>query len=130
MRTQLSADLIITGSSSRFYPMGSTLPDPQTIRNEFGLGNESYDFFNILTKDIRGKSYGHVFSFGDWDTPDYREFKKNDHFSLMGTTVEYVHHYHTGVWGSGKTGYAEWCHMLSKQPLVEYDTSWCKVIRN
>lgn len=130
MRTQLSADLIITGSNSRFYPMGSTLPDPQTIRNKFGLGNESYDFFHILTKDIRGKSYGHVFSFGDWDTPNYSEFKKRDYYSLTGTTVEHVHHYHTGVWGSGKTGYAEWCHMLAKQPLVEYDTSWCKVIKS
>lgn len=130
MRTQLSADLIITGSNSRFYPMGSTLPDPQTIRDDFGLGNESYDFFNILTKNIRGKSYGHVFSFGDWDTPNYYEFEKSDCYSLAGTTVEYVHHYHTGVWSSGETGYAKWCHMLSKQPLVEYDTSWCKVIKN
>ena len=129
LRTQLSADLIITGSNSRFYPMGSTLPDPQTIRNTFGLGNESYDFFNILTKDIRGKSYGHVFSFGDCDTPIYSEFEKNDSYSLIGTTVEYVHHYHTGVWGGGKTGYAKWCHMLAKKPLEEYDTDWCSVIK-
>ncbi len=129
LRTQLSADLIITGSNSRFYPMGSTLPDPQTIRNTFGLGNESYDFFNILTKDIRGKSYGHVFSFGDCDTPIYSEFEKSDSYSLIGTTVEYVHHYHTGTWGSGKTGYAKWCHMLAKKPFEEYDTDWCSVIK-
>ena len=31
--------------------------------------------------------------------------------------------------GGGKTGYAKWCHMLAKQPLVEYDTSWCEVIK-
>lgn len=126
LRTQLSADLIITGSSSRFYPMNSTLPNPQTIRNQFGYGNESYDFFEILTNNIRGKHYGHVFSFGDDDTPDYQYFK--DGFSLIGTTVDHVHHYHTGRWGKGKTGYAKWCHMLAENPLEEYDTSWCTVI--
>lgn len=133
LRTQLSADLIITSTHSRFYPMGSTLPKPQRIRNMFGYGNEDVDFFGILTKEIRGRHYGHVFSFGDFDTPDYREFKKHpEKWSLEGTTVEHVHHYHTGKWAYGqknlKTGYAEWCHMLSKAPMEDYDTSWCHVI--
>lgn len=137
LRTQLSADLIITSSRSRFYPMGSTLPNPQTIRNQFGYGNESHDFFYILTKHIRGRHYGHVFSFGDNDTPAYICFKEHpEQYSLEGTVVEHVHHYHTGQWieynrdygNGGKTGYAKWCHMLSKPPLEDYDTSWCKVI--
>jgi len=135
LRTQLSADLIITSTNSRFYPMGTELPDPQTIRNQFGYGNESYDFMGILTTHIRGRHYGHVFSFGDNDTPNYTYFNCND-YSLAGTRVEYVHHYHTGKWlefnnqfGSGKkTGYAKWCHLLSNQPIEEYDTSWCEVI--
>ena len=134
LRTQLSADLIITSSNSRFYPMGSQLPDPQTIRDKFGYGNESEDFFGILTKNIRGKHYGHVFSFGDNDTPYYEMFKtRSDRWSLEGTIVEHVHHYHTGLgsrYGIKRTGYAKWCHMLASQPKVDYDTSWCKVIRS
>lgn len=141
LRTQLSADLIITSTISRFYPMGSELPDPQTLRQKFRFGNESYDFFNILTYNIRGRHYGHVFSFGDNDTPAYEWFKDMpDEYSLMGTKVEHVHHYHTGSWVSyntshndkadAKTGYAKWCHMLVSQPTVDFDTSWCSVIRD
>lgn len=136
LRTQLSADLIITSSNSRFYPAGSELPDPQTIRDEFGYGNESDDFFGILTKHIRGRHYGHVFSFGDNDTPYYETFKAHpEKWSLAGTVVEHVHHYHTGkYYGYGtrkqRTGYAKWCHMLSKEPLSEIDTSWCDAIKS
>lgn len=132
LRTQLSADLIITSTHSRFYPMGSELPDPQSIRNMFGYGNESYDFFAILTEHAQGKHYGHVFSFGDNDTPAYDLFKSVPRrYSLSGCKVEHVHHYHTGKWIYGtdhKTGYAKWCHLLSSQPKAEYDTSWCTVI--
>jgi hypothetical protein len=133
LRSQLTADLIITGSISRFYPMGSKLPDPQRIRNMFNYGNESYDFFNILNMRIRGRHYGHVFSFGDDDTPKYEWFHNDQTYSLAGTTVDHVHHYHTGLrWRNTetdlKTGYAKWCHMLSTQPAVDYDTSWCEVI--
>lgn len=125
LRTQLSADLIITSTISRYYPMGSELPDPQKIRDQFGFGNESHDFFGILNKYVRGHSWGHVFSFGDFDTPAYGNFEG----SLKGTKVEHVHHYHT--WSPDTmTGYAKWCHMLACQPKVDYDTSWCKVIRS
>lgn len=130
LRTQLSADLIITGTNSRFYPMGCELPTPQEVRDSFGYGNESDDFFGILSTSIRGRHYGHVFSFGDNDTPCYSEFKESTTYSLEGTTVEHVHHYHTGMWSqsSYRTGYAKWCHMLSKPPIEEQNTSWCKVI--
>lgn len=139
LRTQLSADLIITSSNSRFYHMGSSLPDPQRIRDMFGYGNESREFFGILEREIRGRHYGHVFSFGDNDTPSYHS-SWNPCPCMAGTVVEHVHHYHTGEswWqpeelrGSKEftTGYAKWCHMLSKPPLEEYDTSWCEVIKD
>ena len=132
LRTQLSADLIITGSVSRFFPMGAELPDPQTIRNSFGLGNEARDFYKILESRIRGRHYGHVFSFGDNDSPAYFSDYGTKCPELSGTVVEHVHHYHTGLgWGNernDKTGYAKWCHELCKKPKEEYDTSWCKVI--
>lgn len=135
LRTQLSADLIITSSNSRFYPMGSELPDPQSIRNMFGYGNESYDFFAILTEHLQNKHYGHVFSFGDNDTPMYNLFEElPNKYSLAGCEVEQVHHYHTGKWVDDesipRTGYAKWCHLLSKEPAAEYDTSWCTVIKD
>ena len=135
LRTQLSADLIITSTHSRFYPMGCELPDPQRIRDMFGYGNEAREFFQILDENIRGRHYGHVFSFGDNDTPDYYRPLCVEQPSLEGTVVEHVHHYHTGTYlgasnRKGKTGYAKWCHMLAREPLEEYDMTWCKVIRS
>lgn len=122
LRTQLTADLIITARRSRFYAMGDELPDPDNIRRIFPLGNESAEFINILNDRIQGRHYGHVFSFGDNDSPSY------EHISLPDTKVEHVHHYHT--WGADiKTGYAKWCHMLATQPEADFDNSWCKVIR-
>ena len=134
LRTQLSADLIITSDHSRFYPMGSELPSPQRIRDLFHYGNEASEFYGILSTHIRGRHYGHVFSFGDDDTPAAYNWRRADDPTTEGTIVEHVHHYHTGCgWNSGRnlrTGYAKWCHDLASQPLVDYDTSWCKVIKD
>lgn len=134
LRSQLSADLIITSDCSKFYPMGTELPDPQSLRDRFGYGNETYQFANILTNRIAGKHYGHVISFGDDDTPNYIMFQRYaDSYSLMGTKVEHVHHFHTGrSWHYSKelkTGYAKWCHLLANEPDTEYNTDWCHVIK-
>jgi len=134
LRTQVSADLIITSSTSKFYPMGSELPNPNHIRSTFGYSNESTRFFSILTNNIQGKHYGHVISFGDRDEPDYDYFSNN--YKLTGTKVDFVHHYFVlrFLYGSTetrpKTGYAKWCHMLSDKPKEEYNTKWCKVIKD
>lgn len=132
LREQVSADLIITGSNSRFYSINDKLPDPQTIRNQFGYGNESFEFFAILNEHISNNHYGHVFSFGDNDTPAYDWSL----FQVCNAKVNAVHHYHTGAHyrynkdneETWKTGYAKWCHLIGCQPEVEYDTSWCTVI--
>ena len=134
LRTQLSADLVITAGTSRFYPAGSELPDPESIRGMFGYGNESVGFFDILTQHVQGKHYGHVISFGDNDTPDYEMFEMFPKtYSLKGTKVEAVHHYHTGLHCYGvsrRTGYAKWCHLLSCDPKTEeQDTSWVNDMR-
>ena len=129
LRSQLTADLIITSDHSRFYAMGEELPDPQRIRDMFGYGNEAHDFFEILDTKVRGRHYGHVISFGDNDTPTYYG---TFHGTLAGTIVEHVHHYHTGIWADDETetGYAKWCHMLARKPIADYDTSWCEVIKD
>lgn len=130
LRTQVHADLIITSDISRFYKYGEELPSPQKIRNMFGYGNESRQFFKLLDKHIRGKEYGHVISFGDYDQPDYDSYLIN----ISGTKVHTVHHYHTGVrdWygkrTDRKTGYALWCHEIAYLGGTEYDTSWCSII--
>lgn len=124
LRTQVDADLIVTSDISRWYDHRSELPTPQSLRNMYGYGNETYGFFNILSTYVRGRHYGHVFSFGDYDRPAYEIARES--LDLSGAKVEYVHHYHTAR--NDKTGYAEWCHMLGDEPLVEYNTEWCSVI--
>lgn len=128
MRTQLSADLIITSSISLFYPAGSQLPDPADIRLKFGLMNESSMFYSILRTHIRGRKFGHVIAFGDFDRPEPSMCP-----DLPGTEVMHVHNYHTGLgWKRGdeyEVGYAEWTKSLANAPAVEYNTKWCEVIQ-
>lgn len=128
LRTQCNADLIITSSTSRFYPAGSELPSPDELRRYFGYANESTQFFRCLQNNVRGKHYGHVISFGDNDTPEYQKLPP-----MQGTQVEAVHHYFVKSYcssqGRFKTGYAKWCHALASEPRQEYNTDWCSVMR-
>lgn len=138
LRTQVSADVIITGRYSVYYPMGCQLPDPDKIRQIVPLGQESDEFRKILETRIKGRKFGHVFSFGDYDQPYYGSMDSrenygyraqtscHDNVGLVGTEVMHVHHYHTKY--KDKTGYAKWCHFLANQPEVSYDTTWCNVI--
>lgn len=125
LRTQVQADLIITGGQSRFYPYENELPSPQEIRNTIPRSNEGQQFYAILRDHIAGNHYGHVISFGDDDNPGWYI---NQTCNLGGTIVEHVHHYHT-YRNNRSTGYALWCEELSNKPIVSYDTSWCNVIR-
>lgn len=127
LRSQVSADLIVTGLRSVFFPMGCDLPSPQELRKMVPLGQEGYEFMQIMREHVQGRHYGHVFSFGDGDTPAY--YLGDERYPTVGTTVNAVHHYHTCA-PNTPTGYAKWCDMLAQRPgLVEYDTSWCKVIK-
>lgn len=125
LRTQVHADVIITGSKSRFYKYGTELPTPQAIRNTIQRCNESAEFMAILRDHIAGKHYNHVISFGDNDSPS--NCGVDAYPPLGGTIVEEVHHYHT--WCKDTiTGYAVWCHELQTKPKAHYDTSWCCLI--
>lgn len=136
LRTQVCADLIITGGKSRFYPYGSDLPTAQGIRNTIPRSQECVEFYAILKKHIRGNHYGHVISFGDDDCPariarwkftteEADNFLKDNEF-LEGTVVEEVHNYHT--FKRGRTGYVEWCFHLAKTPKESFDNTWCHFI--
>lgn len=140
LRTQVNADIIITGRHSVFFPAGCELPDPERLRRMVPLGQESSEFIEILETKVKGRKFGHVFSFGDFDQPYYGEIDNvinggnwgyvagrcGDSVDLVGTEVRHVHHYHTRY--KDKTGYARWCHFLAQKPEVSFDTTWCNVI--
>ena len=120
LRSACNADLIITSDRSGWYPVGCELPNPNTIRQYYGYGNESREFHAILKKYVEGREWGHVISFGDNDHPAY------EGFSLMNTKVHAVHHYHT--WAKRTpTGYGKWVDLACDPDDVEYDTTWCNV---
>ena len=134
LRSQVDADLIITGSRSVYYESGEELPSPQRIRNAIGPGNEASDFMNIARHHIAGREYGHVISFGDNDSPYY--FRRYDYDAdksadidacFTGAKVHEVHHYHTTCRDT-QTGYAKWCKAVSPNVIEHFDTTWCKVI--
>ena len=127
LRTETYSDLIITASISRWYPNGCELPSPQEIRDAFGYGNESEDFVDILNKNVVGRKWGHVISFGDYDTPYTYGDADMDAVKWAGTHVNKVHHYHTTR--KDRTGYAKWCSEFCDAE-EEFDTSWCEIIKN
>lgn len=132
LRAQVEADLIITGARSVFFDYKDELPDPQRIRNTIGLGNEARDFMNIARTHIKGREYGHVISFGDFDSPyTWARYECGDDSDVdkcfAGTKVHEVHHYHTRE--RNPTGYARWCKACSPNVIEHFDTSWCHVMK-
>jgi hypothetical protein len=123
LRAQLNADLIITSRRSGYYPAGSELPSPQTLRDYYGRSNESAEFMGILEKHIAGREFGHVISFGDYDCPGTIGSWK---IPMANTKVHEVHHYHTRSRQS--TGYAMWVAEICPGVVQHFDTSWCSVI--
>lgn len=126
LRDQANADLIITGSTSRYWSRDDELPDPEVIRMRIGYANESYEFFRILRERVANRHFGNVISFGDNDAPDYRNerwFKG----CMDGVEIDRVMHYHTLY--ERRTGYAMWCREACPECEEVFDTSWCKVMR-
>jgi hypothetical protein len=120
LRHQANADLIITSSQSRFYPIGSVLPTPGELRNKFGTANESDDFASILLNEIAGKHYGNLISFGDDDNPCLHGLK------MAGTKIDALWSYH--IKRQKITGYATWAKDFVDPQNIHTNTDWCKVI--
>ena len=126
LRDQCNADLIVTGRKSYYWQAEDELPTPAELRKMIPRGNEGVMFNDILAKNIAGKEWGHVFSFGDEDSPAAFTGR---HVYLSGTSVEEVHHFHT--WKrNARTGYAEWTADLPVMPVEHFDVSWCSVIKD
>ena len=124
LREQCNAELIITSKRSGYYPIGSELPKPQTIRDYYGRSNEGSEFMRILDKYIKGREFGHVISFGDNDNPG--SWCRNYNLDLTNTKVHAVHHYHTYYYEQA-TGYALWANNCNPDEIT-YDISWCDVV--
>lgn len=114
LRSQVQADLIITGGISLYFPYGKGLPSPDEIRRQVPLGNERKLFLNIVTKRLH-KQYGHIISFGDDDYPED---------ICTDVCCKALHHYHT--WRkNGRTGYAKCFHAEEEV----FDNTWCNVLK-
>jgi hypothetical protein len=123
LRSQCNAELIITSRRSGYYPQGSELPKPQTLRDYYGRCNESREFWGIIEKHIAGREFGHVISFGDDDWPG----TVPGFCDIAGTKVHAVHHYHT--WKPRtETGYARWVGECCPEAQRFYDDEWCTVM--
>jgi hypothetical protein len=130
MRERVNADLIITGSTSMWFPLGSEMPSPKEIRRKIGLGNETETFMQILNDHVIGKEWGNVIAFGDNDRPInivvYFQHYANAP-DLGRTSVEHVWNYHT--WAKGVTcGYALWVEQILGDVPQSYNTDWCEIM--
>lgn len=114
LRSQVQADIIITGGISLYFPYGKELPSPEEMRRRVPLGNERECFYRIVTKRLH-KQYGHIISFGDDDAPGQ---------IFTNVRCKVVHHYHT--WKSkAQTGYAKYFHAEKEV----FDNTWCKIFK-
>lgn len=123
LREECNAELIITSARSGYYPVGSELPSPQTLRDYYGRSNERAEFMSILKNYIAGREFGHIITFGDYDSPG-----DVSGFSMEGTKVHMLHAYHT--YAHDVTGYGRWVLECCPDVDVEYDTSWCKICKS
>ena len=126
LRTQMSADLIITGSTSKYWAAGEDLPSDQQIRASIGLGNESEEFHQILQDHVLGKTWDNVVAFGDNDSP----FAVS---KVIPTQVGKLYSYRV-PWGSGwgnerPVGYCRWVQEVAQGYEYEWDTEWVKDLR-
>lgn len=114
LRSQVQADLIITGGRSLYFKYGEELPTPDEIRQRVPAMNER-SMFEAIVKDKLHKQYGHIISFGDEDNPGeiYTDVR-----------CKVLHHYHT--WRpKQQTGYAQ-CFHAEKEV---FDNTWCRILK-
>lgn len=114
LRSQVQADLIITGGISLYFKYGEELPAPDEIRWRVPAMNER-SMFEAIVKGKLHKQYGHIISFGDEDNPGeiYTDVR-----------CKVLHHYHT--WKpKQQTGYAQ-CFHAEKEV---FDNTWCSILK-
>ena len=122
------ADLIITGSISKFYTNADVRKlDIRKVREEIGRSNEADMFKEIL--NTRNMDYATVISFGDSDNPGDIRLEQPIHTEqlydfFVGERDRYGSSYKCG------TGYARWVTSNCKDVKVVCNYSWAKLFRN
>lgn len=124
LRTQCNAELIIHSDIAKWYDLKEALPDPDSIRQEFGCCNASEPFLRVLKEKIAGRKFGNVIAFGDYDALS---------FDLCGDrwletiSVEQLYNYFVPKYGYGKRcGYANW---IKPEKNEEVNHDWVKAVR-
>jgi len=125
IRTQLDADLIVTGGRTFLYPKEEPLPDPEYMAKRCGLMNERDMFVRILEDHVFHRHWGNVVVFGDSDCPGSIKVPAD-------TFVDNLMCYHTGkgLWRSGHMatpGYGRWAYDIAKQK--SWDKTWAEGIK-
>lgn len=135
LREQMKADLIITGGCSKFWEYGAELPSPQELRDMIPLGNECYQFKNILKNKIFGNTYDNVVAFGDYDCPGMltgselavavgTRIGKLYSFRVLDPKWDFEHN----RWAD-PVGYSKWVGEVCGNYEYEYDTDWIKDLK-
>lgn len=135
LREQMKADLIITGGCSKFWKYGDKLPSPQELRDMIPLGNECYQFKNILKDQVFGHTYDNVVAFGDFDCPGM--LSNGEVAVAVGTRVGKLYSFRVidPKWDWGGTrweepvGYCKWVDEVCSNYDYEWDTEWIKDLR-
>jgi hypothetical protein len=124
MAYRLRADVIITGGSSKFFPLAEAVRiDPVETRSSISRTNESREFSLIMRDQINGKAYDNVVSFGDQDCW-HPEFEDEEHHDV---SIGQVYHFHTQK-RDIRTGYAAWTrHFEQKSPIFAEPDDWCSM---
>lgn len=117
MRGDLNADLLITSQHSKLYEIGEDLPSPEKLRGYFGWCNEDKEFYDILRNQIRGRHYGTVYCFGDYDAP-----WEGSEPNMSGTTIDEVKMFHTHK--KAVPGYIRWAKQVINLNKEEVCTDW------
>ncbi|MBQ0159281.1 MAG: hypothetical protein KBT28_01475 [Bacteroidales bacterium] len=136
LREQMKADLIITGGCSKFWKYGDELPSPQELRDMIPLGNECYQFKSILKRDIFGRTYDNIVSFGDFDCPGM--LTNREVSDAVGTRVGKLYSFRVidpkWSWGTDRweepVGYCKWVSEVCVNYDYECDTEWIKDLKS
>lgn len=135
LREQMKADLIITGGCSKFWEYGDKLPSPQELRDMIPLGNECYQFKNILKNKVFGHTYDNVVAFGDYDCPGM--LANREATEAVGTRVGKLYSFRVvdSKWDVDRdhwkepVGYCKWVAEVCANYDYESDTEWVKDLK-
>lgn len=133
MRNQANADLIVTASTSGWYPLSKELPSPDYLRKAHPRGQEALMFNEIIVNHVLGKEWANLVVFGDNDSPEGFIDSRNylawrDGSDVSNTKVHNIWCYHTHG-GKAIPGYGRWAGTLCPDAELHFSQDWCSTMR-